>query len=81
MRALGYPVELAHQLSKRVHYSDPADGAAALRAGLAATRDRLRALTRRFESGLARVGIETGATFDRNSGLPMTIYAMPLTRR
>ena len=35
MRALGYPVELAHALSKRVHYSDPADGAEALRAGLA----------------------------------------------
>jgi len=28
----------------------------------------------------ARVGIETGATFDRNSALPMTLYTMPLSR-
>ena len=29
---------------------------------------------------VARVGIETGATFDRNSALPMTLYTMPLAR-
>jgi ATP-dependent protease HslVU (ClpYQ) peptidase subunit len=29
---------------------------------------------------VARVGIETGATFDRNSALPMTLYTMPLSR-
>ena len=35
MRALGYPVELAHQLSKRMHYAEAADGAELLRQGLA----------------------------------------------
>lgn len=35
MRALGYPVELAHQLSKRMHYAEAADGAELLRKGLA----------------------------------------------
>jgi error-prone DNA polymerase len=35
MRALGYPVELAHQLSKRMHYAEAADGAELLRRGLA----------------------------------------------
>ena len=29
---------------------------------------------------VARVGVETGATFDRNSALPMTLYTMPLSR-
>ena len=28
---------------------------------------------------VARAGIEAGATFDKNSGLPLTIYTMPLT--
>jgi len=36
MRALGYPAEQAFQLSKRVHRLEPAEGAEALRAGLAA---------------------------------------------
>jgi error-prone DNA polymerase len=35
MRALGYPVELGHQLSKRMHYAEAADGAELLRQGLA----------------------------------------------
>ena len=35
-RAYGVPVDLAHALSKRLHYVDPADGAEALRGGLAA---------------------------------------------
>ncbi len=35
MRVLGYPVELAHQLSKRMHYAEAADGAELLRKGLA----------------------------------------------
>jgi error-prone DNA polymerase len=35
MRALGYPVELAHQLSKRMQYAEAADGAELLRKGLA----------------------------------------------
>ena len=29
---------------------------------------------------VARVGIEIGATFDRNSALPMTLYTLPLAR-
>jgi error-prone DNA polymerase len=36
MRALGYPVEQARELSKRVHYLEAGDGAAQLEAGLAA---------------------------------------------
>ena len=36
MRVLGYPVELARTLSKRMHHADPAEGATALRRGLAA---------------------------------------------
>jgi error-prone DNA polymerase len=35
-RAYGVPVDVAHALSKRLHYVDPADGAEALRGGLAA---------------------------------------------
>jgi error-prone DNA polymerase len=35
MRVLGYPVDLAHQLSKRMHYAEAADGAELLRKGLA----------------------------------------------
>jgi error-prone DNA polymerase len=35
MRALGYPVPLAHTLSKRIHRQDAADGAAYLRTTLA----------------------------------------------
>lgn len=35
MRALGYPVDLASKLSKRMHRYDPAGGAAALQHGLA----------------------------------------------
>jgi error-prone DNA polymerase len=35
-RAYGVPVAVAHALSKRLHYVDPADGAEALRGGLAA---------------------------------------------
>jgi ATP-dependent HslUV protease subunit HslV len=27
---------------------------------------------------VARAGIEAGATFDKNSGLPLTIYTVPL---
>jgi ATP-dependent protease HslVU (ClpYQ) peptidase subunit len=27
---------------------------------------------------VARVGVEIGATFDKNSALPMTIYTLPL---
>ncbi len=49
MRALGYPVEQAHLLSKRVHYLEAADGAEQLRAlaprfGLALDDARGRAL-------------------------------------
>ena len=29
---------------------------------------------------VAKIGLEAGAKFDRNSALPMTIYTMPLTR-
>jgi ATP-dependent protease HslVU (ClpYQ) peptidase subunit len=29
---------------------------------------------------VARIGIEAGAKFDRNSALPMTLYALPLAR-
>jgi ATP-dependent HslUV protease, peptidase subunit HslV len=35
--------------------------------------DRLRSA-----EAVARAGIEAGATFDKNSGLPLTIYTMPL---
>jgi error-prone DNA polymerase len=36
MRALGYPVETAQALSKRLHHADPLDGAEAIREELAA---------------------------------------------
>ncbi len=36
MRALGFPALLAQQISKRVHHLEPAEGAEALKAGLAA---------------------------------------------
>ena len=29
---------------------------------------------------VAKIGVEAGAMFDRNSALPMTLYTMPLTR-
>ena len=29
---------------------------------------------------VARVGVDIGATFDKNSALPMTIYTLPLAR-
>ena len=32
----------------------------------------------RTAAAVARAGIEAGATFDRNSGLPMTLYTVPL---
>jgi error-prone DNA polymerase len=35
MRAFGYPAEYATQFSKRLHYAEPADAVAAIRAGLA----------------------------------------------
>jgi error-prone DNA polymerase len=35
MRAFGYPVELAVEFSKRVHYAEPADAVVAMRDGLA----------------------------------------------
>ena len=28
---------------------------------------------------VARVGVEIGATFDKNSALPLTIYTLPLS--
>jgi ATP-dependent HslUV protease subunit HslV len=34
----------------------------------------------RSAAAIARVGIEAGATFDRNSGLPMTLYTVALKR-
>ena len=34
----------------------------------------------RTAAAIARVGIAAGATFDRNSGLPMTLYTVPLKR-
>jgi len=34
----------------------------------------------RSAEAVARVGVEAGATFDKNSALPMTIYTLPLTR-
>jgi hypothetical protein len=27
---------------------------------------------------IARIGVEAGTTFDKNSALPMTIYTLPL---
>src|SRR5690242_21402443 len=30
---------------------------------------------------VARIGIEAGAKFDRNSALPMTLYTLPLTKQ
>ena len=32
----------------------------------------------RSAEAIARAGIEAGATFDKNSGLPMTVYTIPL---
>ena len=32
----------------------------------------------RTAAAIARVGITAGATFDRNSGLPMTLYTVPV---
>ena len=32
----------------------------------------------RTASAVAKAGIEAGATFDKNSGLPMTLYSLPL---
>ena len=32
----------------------------------------------RSATAIARAGVEAGATFDKNSGLPMTIYTLPL---
>jgi ATP-dependent protease HslVU (ClpYQ) peptidase subunit len=34
----------------------------------------------RTAAAIARVGITAGATFDRNSGLPMTLYTVPVKR-
>ena len=34
----------------------------------------------RTAEAVAKIGLEAGAKFDRNSALPMTIYTMPLTR-
>ena len=34
----------------------------------------------RTAEAVARVGVEAGATFDKNSGLPLTLYTLPLTR-
>ena len=34
----------------------------------------------RTAAAVARVGITAGATFDRNSGLPMTLYTVPVKR-
>jgi len=34
----------------------------------------------RSAEAVARVGVEIGATFDKNSALPMTVYTMPLSR-
>jgi len=35
----------------------------------------------RSAEAVARVGVEVGATFDKNSALPMTLYTMPLATR
>lgn len=35
----------------------------------------------RSAEAVAKAGVEAGATFDRNSALPMTIYTMALARR
>jgi ATP-dependent protease HslVU (ClpYQ) peptidase subunit len=32
----------------------------------------------RTATAIAKAGIEGGATFDKNSGLPMTLYSLPL---
>ena len=32
-------------------------------------------------SAIARIGVEAGTTFDKNSGLPMTLYSVNLKRR
>lgn len=34
----------------------------------------------RTAEAVARIGVEAGAKFDRNSALPMTIYTLPLAR-
>ena len=34
----------------------------------------------RTAEAVAKIGVEAGAMFDRNSALPMTLYTMPLTR-
>jgi ATP-dependent protease HslVU (ClpYQ) peptidase subunit len=34
----------------------------------------------RSAEAIARAGIEAGAAFDRNSGLPMTLYTVALRR-
>ena len=34
----------------------------------------------RTAAAIARVGIAAGATFDRNSGMPMTLYTVPVKR-
>jgi ATP-dependent protease HslVU (ClpYQ) peptidase subunit len=35
----------------------------------------------RTAEAVAKVGVEAGSMFDRNSALPMTLYTMALTRR
>ena len=35
----------------------------------------------RTPEAVARVGVEAGAVFDKNSALPMTLYTLPLARR
>ena len=32
----------------------------------------------RSATAIAKAGVEAGAMFDKNSGLPMTMYTMPL---
>jgi ATP-dependent protease HslVU (ClpYQ) peptidase subunit len=32
----------------------------------------------RTATAIAKAGVEAGATFDKNSGLPMTMYTTPL---
>jgi ATP-dependent protease HslVU (ClpYQ) peptidase subunit len=34
----------------------------------------------RTPEAVAKVGVEAGAVFDKNSALPMTLYTLPLAR-
>ena len=35
---------------------------------------------RKTASAIARAGVQAGAAFDRNSGLPMTVFTVPVKK-